>query len=337
MPLGSARPGGAAHCGRKGDRLAISRAGWVVRGQSRRGETLDQRRCLGHGRFHFLVAHVVGRHTVEAVAVAECTRVGGRCLRSGRLPKGGLAAVVGYENIVRCNARACAAIRVQVLAAPVDGEARLRFRGRKRADTAGGRANVNGVEGLRSFHRRVDIENNAGLAGDLRTRGQAGLRVNGIAHQARPVKVGIVGRQKTSRRVGHFLTRDRVNGCHGPGNDARVGIESGGDIDRVGIGGYIDLRGVILQAGRHLDFDVVEIDVLKLEGAPVEVGRELVGDDDLHCRGWGRGHVLERYRVGNCLTGGNPTLRPKTAGDHVVGIAGLDHLFLNGCRLAPER
>jgi len=63
-----------------------------------------------------------------------------------------------------------------------------------------------------------------------------------------------------------------------------------------------------LQSGRHGDGGVVERDCLQLEGRPIEVGIERVGDQDFLSRGGGGGLVLEQDLERDDVVGVNPVL-----------------------------
>ena len=69
-------------------------------------------------------------------------------------------------------------------------------------------------------------------------------------------------------------------------------------VERLAVVGHRHGRFVVLAAGRDREDRVAEADAGELEGGPVQIGVELVGDGDVLGRGGGRGGVLEVDLVG---------------------------------------
>ena len=70
------------------------------------------------------------------------------------------------------------------------------------------------------------------------------------------------------------------------------------DVERLAVVGHRDGRFVVLAAGRDRKDRVAPADAGELEGAPVQIGVELVGDRDGLGGGGGGGGVLEVDLVG---------------------------------------
>src|SRR5262249_46928299 len=85
---------------------------------------------------------------------------------------------------------------------------------------------------------------------------------------------------------------------------------------------------------RHRHAQVAEAEVAELEGAPVQVGVELLADDDNLGRGSGIGLVLELDGVGQRLLRGEEA----SGADDVVGVNGpKDRNYYTATLLVPER
>ena len=107
------------------------------------------------------------------------------------------------------------------------------------------------------------------------------------------------GRKPSCRVAGRHIERRGVDGCEGPRYHTGLLIERSAHVHiDAGRAAGVDARLVRFQAGRHRVELPAEAEIAELEGAPIEVRIELLGDlDDLR-RGRGGRLVLEVDGVG---------------------------------------
>ena len=158
-----------------------------------------------------------------------------------------------------------------------------RGRGRRECgDGARRRAGVDRVGDLRRGDRGVGVEDDARLGVERRAGGEAGLGLDRVVDIALAVgRIG-VGRQEADERVRGRVERRRVERRERDREQAGAQVQARVDVDvDAERGRRIDSRAVGRQARRHIDDVAAEPDRAELEGAPVEVRAELLGDDDV--------------------------------------------------------
>lgn len=151
---------------------------------------------------------------------------------------------------------------------------------------------VNGVGDRRRVQGtligQAGLERDRGLGVDLGPCGVGALGCNGIRNETFPRVRCVVRGQETLRRVaGRHIKRRGVDGCEGPFDQTGLLIELSVDVHvNAGCAAGVDARLVRFQAGRHRVELPAEAEIAELEGAPIEVRIELLGDfDDLHGAG----------------------------------------------------
>ena len=155
---------------------------------------------------------------------------------------------------------------------------------------------------------------------------QARVGLDREADIAHPAPGAVLRRQEPGQHVGRQLgvrvdALERGVDLPGGGVDAGLDVH----VERLAVVGHRDGRLVVLAAGRDRQDRVAPADAGELEGAPVQVGVELVGDRDGLGRGGGRGGVLEVDLVGEDSSSVGNEVGGTVAGgaDHGVRVGGM--------------
>ena len=127
-----------------------------------------------------------------------------------------------------------------------------------------------------------------------RSRGQAGLGLDGVLDEALADAARVVGRQEAVEDARRGLAGERVERDEGDGQQSGLDVEVQRDqhVQGRAVGVLVADGGLVLrQPGGNGDVDRAEAERAELEGGPVEVRVELLGDGDV--LGGGAAVVLE--------------------------------------------